>query len=170
MTRDAASRDLYVLGREGAYHFVGIVLVVWLIVAIGLALLPMDKVIAELGSVAAARLFQMGIALTGIVPLGLWLWWIRRYVRRVSWDASAGQVEMELFRHFGTRTVRCAPRQLAAPSFHRGKSQHLRAPSVDAPYVKVHLEGWTSLIIDLRGDVIDSEGLMTILEGNAPEE
>lgn len=161
---------LYVLGRERAYHFVTFVLVMLMIVCAGLALrYPTDRMLDDFGSLARGRLFQLGIACIGVLPIAGWFWWMRRYVRRLAWDAATREVELEWFGYVGDRVVRYRADDIVGASFHEGKLSLPRAPSVDAPYLKLELRGRRPLIIDLQGRLTDPAALEAILEGREPE-
>jgi hypothetical protein len=167
----STARVIYTLDRERTYHVVTLVLVVlaalvtWLV-----GLLTPAAMVREVGSVAAGRVLQVFLLLIGVGPCLAWLWWMRRYVQRITWVPELRQVRIERCGYLGATSWLVKPADVAEATSHPGRADYPGVPSVNAPYRTIRLRGRPALILDDQGTVHDEEALKAILDGRTPEE
>ncbi len=163
------TRLIYNLDRNRTYHFVTLVLVVFA-AALGFLASTMteDARIAEFGSALGGRIAQFAIVAIGLGPLSAWLWWKRRYVRRIAWRPDSQTIIIECFGVFGSATRELPLAALLQTTAHEGHSKFPGAPQVNAPYRRLHIEGLPPLILDDQGSVPDHRALEAILAARPP--
>ena len=165
-----SSRLVYTLDRERSYHFITLVLLVLaaVLARLGLSLTPADMV-AEFGSIAAGRVAQVVLCVAAAGPILAWLWFMRRFVRRLSWLSDENLVEVELCGYFGRGIRRFAPADVLDSTAHAGRTTFTDAPSVNAPYRRLRIRGLPGLILDGRGTTHDARALNAVLGGRSPD-
>lgn len=168
-TPPTGTRVLYTLDRERTYHFVTGVLLALAGIAVGLAtLLTPEEMVREFGSVAIGRGVQLALSAVGCCPLLAWLRWIRRYARRITWLADVRRVRIDRCGYVGVSSWILAPAEIENTTAHAGRADVPGAPTVDAPYRRLHLRGRRALILDEQGTTHDGDALAAILSGREP--
>ncbi|HEX2099378.1 MAG TPA: hypothetical protein VHF69_01875 [Candidatus Synoicihabitans sp.] len=162
-------RLLYSLDRERSYHFVTFVLVVFAIALGWLAWTMTEQaMVAEFGSVLGGRAAQGVMAVIGVAPLLTWLWWMRRYVRCIRWLPVTQDIHLTRFGYIGRRTWQLPLSAFVRATAHKGHLDIPGAPTVRAPYRRLHIHGLPRLILDDQGTVHDRRALDAILAGRPP--
>jgi hypothetical protein len=170
MSADDPGTELYRLRREPVYHLLALVLLGFAAIMAWLALsLTPAQMAAEFGSIEAGRAFQLGLLAIAIVPILAWLWFSRRFVRRLVWHPASSEVELWLFGHLGSRRMRIGLADFLGSDRHAGETYIVGSPSVKAPYLQARIRGRPQLILDLRGEIPDPRALSAVLGGRAPE-
>lgn len=161
-------RLLYTLDRERTYHFVTCVLFTSATMTVGLvSLLPPEPPLAETDAIGARRWLQAALLLIGAGPLPAWCWWMRRYVRRLTWRPDEKALVIERCGFFARPwIVRRA--ELESTTAHPGGANFPGAPVVRAPYQTIRLRNRPALILDDQGTVHDASTLESILAGDDP--
>lgn len=164
-----SARLLYSLDRGPAYHFVTAVLLVFGLVVTWLAsMLTPEAVREDFGPLLPAWLVQAIFLLVAWSGLVAWLWWMRRYVHRLSWLPEEQRLLVERLGLFA-RCRRLPLSAISAFTAHAGRSDFPGAVSVHAPYRRLRLQGLPPLILDDQGTVHDHRALEAILAGRAPD-
>ena len=133
---------------------------------VGLVLaVPTNRFAEEFGSPLAARIAQFAIVAIAIAPLLAWLWWKRRYVRRIAWLPDTQTVILERFGHTTCHLPLSAFDKADAQD---GQTNLPGAPIVNAPYRRLLINGLPPLILDDQGTVPDRRALDAILAGRPP--
>lgn len=160
------TRAIYTLDRERAYLFVTLVLlglagiVTWLA-----TLLTPEDMVRDLGSISRGRLLQAALLVGGWVPVLAWLWWIRRYVRRITWLASIGVVQIERCGYVGVTSWLVSPAEIEGATTRDGGNTLVDG---SAPYHRLRIRGRPILILDDQGTIHDAGALAAIQSGRDP--
>lgn len=163
-----SGRLVYSLGRDRTYHFVTIVLLaLGLVVSWLSSLLTPESVREEFDASAPVWAVRGVFLLVGWSGFLAWLWWMRRYVRLLTWLPQQRLLVVERFGWF-IRRHQIPVSALRDVSSHEGISNIPEAPSVHAPYRRLKINGLPPLILDDQGQTHDAQALDAILEGREP--
>lgn len=131
----------------------------WLVLLVTLAPVPLSawlvslpdeaRLLADFGSLGAARIWQVGMVLLGSVLFWPMLWLSGRYVTQVEATAGGG-VRVEVWTLLGPRTEDWTA--LRGGEFHAGQSHGLPGVQVDAPWTGYRTPAGKRLIVDEQGE------------------